>query len=65
MAAHESLDTLVDLGRAFLSKRRMQAVGGSNSIGWGLGFSVVGGGSICWVVMVCFWVVVSVVSDRC
>lgn len=30
-AATESLDTLVDFGRAFLSRRRMQACGGSNS----------------------------------
>ena len=31
MAAHESLEILVDFGKAFLSRRRMHAAGGSNS----------------------------------
>jgi hypothetical protein len=32
MAVKESLETLVDLGRHCLRRRRMQALGGSNSI---------------------------------
>mmetsp|Transcript_33292 Transcript_33292/g.56646 ORF Transcript_33292/g.56646 Transcript_33292/m.56646 type:complete len:107 (+) Transcript_33292:517-837(+) len=34
MAARESLETLVDFGRAALRRRRMQAAGGSNSMFW-------------------------------
>ena len=65
MAAQESLLTLVDFGNAFLSNRRTEAAGGSNSglsfFCWGAGgLLFVGGavglfvvGSICWEVMFC------------
>ena len=47
MAAQESLLTLVDFGNAFLSNRRTEAAGGSNSglsfFCWGAGGLLVGG----------------------
>lgn len=47
MAAQESLLTLVDFGNAFLSNRRTEAAGGSNSglsfCCWGAGGLLVGG----------------------